>query len=169
MERGKCSYMKYSQYKFKFYLNANHAIYLAGVLGQNHPHTWEISVDTIKVSDDFIQFDFIEKTVEQFFAGFQDTDINKIKPFTVTNPTLENLCHFFKNELEKILAKHGWLLTRIEVSETPTRSYIIDRSDEIDKLNANEREAEEAAKSIDNTADEILDAILGSSKRTAVP
>lgn len=82
----------------------------------------------------------------------------------MTNPTLENLCEFFKNELEKLLGSHGWLLSRIEVSETPTRSYIIDRSDEIDKLNASDKEAQEASRSIDNTADEILDAILGSNK-----
>ena len=156
--------MKYSQYKFKFYLNANHAIYLNGVLGQNHPHTWEITLDTVKVSCGFVQFDFIEKSVEEFFEGFQDADINTIEPFTVTNPTLENLCGFFKNELEKLLGIHGWLLSRIEVSETPTRSYIIDRSDEIDKLNASDKEAQEASRSIDNTADEILDAILGSNK-----
>ena len=54
--------MKYSQYKFKFYINANHAIYLNGVLGKNHPHTWEITIDTIKVRDDFIQFDIIRIT-----------------------------------------------------------------------------------------------------------
>jgi 6-pyruvoyltetrahydropterin/6-carboxytetrahydropterin synthase len=124
------------------------------VLGQNHPHTWEITLDIVKVSSDFIQFDFIEKSVEEFFEGFQDADINTIEPFTVTNPTLENLCDFFKTELEKLLGRHGWLLSRIEVSETPNRSYIIDRSDEIDKLNASARQAEEASQSIDTTADE---------------
>lgn len=154
--------MKYSQYKFKFYLNANHAIYLRGILGQNHPHTWEISLDTIKVKNDFVQFDFIEKSVERFFMDFQDADLNKIEPFTVTNPTLENLCEFFKNALGKILGSNGWLLTRIEVSETPARSYIIDRSDEIDKLIANEIEEDEASKSIDTAAAEKLEAILGS-------
>lgn len=153
--------MKYSQYKFKFYLNANHAIYLAGVLGQNHPHTWELSLDTVKVKNDFVQFDFIEKSVENYFAGFQDTDINKIEPFTVTNPTLENLCEFFKNDLAKLLGSHGWLLTRIEMSETPARSYIIDRTDEIDRLIASEIQADEGSRGIDMAADSKLDAILG--------
>lgn len=154
--------MKYSQYKFKFYLNANHAIYLHGILGQNHPHTWEISLDTIKVSNDFIQFDYIEKSVEKFFAGFQDKDINRIEPFTVTNPTLENLCEFFKNELGELLGKNGWLLTRIEMSETPTRSYIIDVSDEIDKMIAREIQADRDAGSISEAAEKKLDEILGS-------
>ena len=153
--------MKYSQYKFKFYLNANHAIYLKGRLGQNHPHTWEISLDTIKVRNDFVQFDYIEKSVEEFFSKFQDADINKIEPFTVINPTLENLCEFFKESLAKLLGDNGWLLIRIEVSETPSRSYIIDRSDELEKLIESEIKPETAENSVENAAEEKIEEILG--------
>lgn len=153
--------MKYSQYKFKFYLNANHAIYLKGRLGQNHPHTWEISLDTIKVRNDFVQFDHIEKSVEEFFSRFQDADINKIEPFTVTNPTLENLCEFFKDSLAKLLGDNGWLLIRIEVSETPSRSYIIDRSDELEKLIESEIKPDTAEDSVENAAEEKIEEILG--------
>ena len=31
----------YREYKFKFYLNANHYIIINGKNGQTHPHTWE--------------------------------------------------------------------------------------------------------------------------------
>lgn len=156
--------MKYSQYKFKFYLNANHAIYLGGMLGQNHPHTWEITLDTIKVRDEFIQFDTIEKLVEKYNLSFQDTDINKIEPFNVINPTLENICVFFKTKLGEILNSNGWLLTKIEISETPSRSYIIDLADEIDLLNAGSTEADSVStggRSLESDADELLDSLLG--------
>ena len=154
--------MKYSQYNFTFYLNANHAIWLGGVLGQTHPHTWEISLDTIKVGDDFVQFDQIEKSVEKYFAGFQDSDINKIEPFITTNPTLENLCGYFKNELGKLLGSKGWLLVRIEMSETPTRSYIIDLTDEVDVILAANRRERELSRNFSSAADNMLDQILGS-------
>lgn len=157
--------MKYSQYKFKFYLNANHAIYLGGVLGQNHPHTWEISLDTIKVRDDFIQFDIIEKLVEKYIAGFQDVDINKIAPFNVTNPTLENICDFLKNELGKLLNDNGWLLTKIEISETPSRSYIIDLTDDIDRIIENDTKISQSENNLDARADEILNSLLGDSPK----
>ncbi len=126
--------MKFSAYKFKFYINANHAIYLGGVLGDNHPHTWEIILDTIKIRDDFVQFDMIEKKVDNYFSVFQDADINKIEPFTTINPTLENITEHFKNTISSILWENGWLLSVIEVSETPSRSYIIDMSDDADKI-----------------------------------
>ncbi|MDD3959750.1 MAG: 6-pyruvoyl tetrahydrobiopterin synthase [Clostridiaceae bacterium] len=153
--------MKYSQYNFKFYLNANHAIYLNGVLGQSHPHTWEISIEAIKIRDDFIQFDVIEKQVERYISAFQDTDINQTPPFDVINPTLENICAFFKDELNKLLSSNGWLLSRIEISETPARSYIIDLSDETDVIPDADRVSEEALTNIDAHVDALLQKILG--------
>ncbi|NLW89832.1 MAG: 6-pyruvoyl tetrahydrobiopterin synthase [Clostridiaceae bacterium] len=152
--------MKISRYNFKFYLNASHAIYLNGILGQSHPHTWEVSLDTIKVRDDFIQFDVIEKEVERFFSSFQDTDINKTPPFDVINPTLENICAFLRDELGKLLSSNGWLLTRIEISETPSRSYIIDLSDETDPIADADRISEEALTEIDKKVEALLDKIL---------
>lgn len=122
--------MRYSHYKFKFYLNASHAIYIDGKIGDNHPHTWEFTLDTIKIQKDFVQFNDVEKAVENLFSEWQDKNINMIKPFDVVNPTLENISIYFKNTLSVLLRKNGWLLKRIEVAETPARSYILDISDE---------------------------------------
>ena len=123
--------MKYSQYRFKFYINASHAIYIDGVLGQAHPHTWEIMLYTLKMREDFIAFDAIEKQIEGYLQQFQDKYINQIEPFTTINPTLENIARYLKEELQKLLFEKKWLLLSIEVGETPSRSYIIDISDEI--------------------------------------
>ena len=153
--------MRYTEYTFKFYVNANHAIYLNGVLGQNHPHTWEISLDTIKVKDDFVQFDFIEKEVEKYFSFYQDININAVDPFTAVNPTLENLCEHFKNDLSDLLARNGWLLQRIEMSETPARSYIIDLSDEVERMIARGTELADSQRRLDASVDRLLDSILG--------
>lgn len=124
--------MRYNQYRFKFYLNASHSIYLNGVLGQEHPHTWEITLDTIKLKDNFIIFNDIEKSIEKYLGKYQDLYLNKVEPFGKLNPTLENICQYFKNEFQKLLLENGWLLLSMEISETPTRSYIIDISDEVD-------------------------------------
>ena len=124
--------MKYSNYKFKFYLNARHSIYINGVQGENHTHTWEIQLNTIKAVEDFIQFNDIEKLIETFLSQYQDKYINDVEPFNSINPTLENICEYFKDKVEKVLFDSGWVLVSIEISETPARSYIIDLVDEID-------------------------------------
>lgn len=117
--------MKYRQYKFKFYLNASHAISIQGKLGQNHPHTWEITLNTLKLLDGFIRFNELEKRIEEFFETYQDKLLNEIDPFDVVNPTLENCCEYFKTQLQSILNEEGWVLLMIEMSETPTRTFVI--------------------------------------------
>lgn len=123
--------MKYNRYRFKFYLNASHSIYINGVLGEEHPHTWEITLNTIKLKNNFIIFNDIEKKIEKYLKKFQDSYINNLQPFSTLNPTLENICGYFKSLFQGILFDNGWLLLSIEISETPSRSYIIDISDEI--------------------------------------
>lgn len=124
--------MKYNQYRFKFYLNASHSIYLKGTLGQEHPHTWEIILNTVKLKSNFIIFNDIEKSIEKYLTKYQDSYLNNVEPFITLNPTLENICEYLKNEFQKLLFENGWLLLSMEISETPTRSYIIDISDEAD-------------------------------------
>lgn len=124
--------MQYSQYRFKFYFNASHAIYLAGELGQSHPHTWEVILNVMKVSDNFILFHEIEKLCEEFLNHYQDVFINTVPPFTTVNPTLENICIYFKEKIQGMLHEKGWLLLTIELSETPSRSYVISVTDEME-------------------------------------
>lgn len=121
--------MRYSQYKFNFYLNASHAIYINGELGESHPHTWEIIIKTIKSQKEFVMFNDVEKKIEEFLDRFQNRYINDFQPFDATNPTLENITGYFLERLEAILEPLGWIIFYIEVSETPTRSYIISRVD----------------------------------------
>lgn len=120
----------YKQYKFKFYLNARHAIYINGILGAMHPHTWEITLHVIKMQHDFIQFGDLEKKIETFMQQYQDQELNSIPPFDVINPTLENCCDYFKEQISRLLEEAGWLFLMIEMSETPSRSYVISMIDE---------------------------------------
>lgn len=155
--------MRFCEYKFKFYINANHAIYINGVLGDNHPHTWEIVIDTIKIRNDFVQFDEVEKKAEEFFARFQDSDLNKTEPFDVINPTLENITEYFKDELARIFKENGWLLSVISVSETPARSYIIDLSDEAELMK--DDFSKEPLKSLDEMAEKKVTEILNNAEK----
>lgn len=124
--------MQYNQYRFKFYFNASHAIYLSGKLGQSHPHTWEIIVNSVKITDSFVPFNELENSIEAFLLRYQDVLINTVEPFTTINPTLENICTYFKECIQEMLYEKEWLLLSIELSETPTRSYLISVSNELD-------------------------------------
>lgn len=143
--------MRYSQYKYNFYLNASHSIYLDGKLGVRHPHTWEISIYAINKNEEFMLFREVEKRIEDFLGKFQEKYINDFEPFTSLNPTLENIAHFFLSELQKTLDPLNWVIFTIEISETPTRSYIISTLDnnieeEVERKNLAKRIIEESKK-----------------------
>ncbi len=117
--------MKYSQYKYNFYLNASHSIYIDGNKGERHPHTWEISLYVVNYKDNFVMFNEVEKTIEDYLMQFQEKYINECSVFKAINPTLENIAHCLMNELQILLHPLSWVIFTMEISETPSRSYII--------------------------------------------
>ena len=121
----------YRQYKYKFYLNANHSIQMEEKQGEIHPHTWEISIDIVEINETFKEFSNIEKIIESLIEPYQDKYINDLPPFNRLNPTLENITSYFKDLIEQELINLGYILLTIEISETPTRSFIINLFDEL--------------------------------------
>ena len=117
------------QYRYKIYLNANHSIKIGQKQGEIHPHTWEISMDMIEINELFTEFTNVEKVLENIIEPYQDKYINDLPPFNRLNPTLENITEYFKDLFEKELVNLGYILVSIEVSETPTRAFIINLTD----------------------------------------
>ncbi len=122
-----------NQYKYKFYLNANHAIFINNVLGQMHPHTWEIMIEVLCTKENFVQFDRVEAAISKLLEKYQDQFINTIAPFDKVNPTLENIVYHFKQMIEEQIKEYHMVLLSIEISETPSRSYIINSYDEVEE------------------------------------
>lgn len=115
----------YETYRFKFYLNASHAIYINGKLGERHPHTWEVAILVSKLKDSFIHFHLVEEKLEKYMSQYEETYLNEVAPFDTLNPTLENCAEFIKSQIMSILNEEGFVLLNMEMSETPTRSYVM--------------------------------------------
>ncbi len=113
------------KYKFKFYLNASHYIIINGKQGEAHPHTWEFILDVVLPNSEFVQFSVYERTIESFFATYQNQTINDLAPFDAIIPTLENMVEYFGDAIRERIQAVGGQLEQIEGSETPTRSYVI--------------------------------------------
>lgn len=124
-KKGETDEMLEREYQFKFFLNMSHSMVFDGTLGQKHSHTWEISMKIKSNAEEMLPFNQIEHTVEEFISRYQDTYLNEISPFDKVNPILENVCDYFKEQIEAKLISNGWSLIRIEISETPTRTYVI--------------------------------------------
>lgn len=118
--------IKYRIYRYKFYLDASHYIYSnEGNKGVIHPHTWEFAVELKNKNGDFVMFNEIEKVINDIFEPYQESSLNEKEPFNKIVPTLENIGEYFKSLMEERMEDRNWEVLRLEVSETPSRSYII--------------------------------------------
>ena len=104
--------------------------YKNGVMGETHPHTWEIVINVVKGRDETVKFHHLEHRVEEFLSAYQDKTLNDVPPFDMINPTLENICEYFKEELTKILNRNGWIFLMMEISESPSMSYVVSLIDD---------------------------------------
>lgn len=119
--------VKYRTYRYKFYLDANHYIYTAGGgRGEIHPHTWEFAVELKNMNGDFVMFHEIEELINEILKPYQNICLNDVAPFDKKVPTLENIGEHFKSEMGRKMNNMNWELLRMEISETPSRSYIIE-------------------------------------------
>lgn len=119
----------YSKYKYKFYLNINHAIYIQDKLGETHPHTWELILSVKSFNKDFVQFNMVEKTLGELLGKYQNKNINKVEPFDKINPTLENVCEYLNTLISNEMKKINIMLDSIEMCESPKCSFIIENYD----------------------------------------
>lgn len=145
------------EYRIKFYLNARHFIIINGRKGNVHPHTWQIAVDIRFGRSSFVEFSTFEKGISNYLAKYQNKVMNDIPPFDTVIPTLENIVDFFAEKFYAIIHGVGGVLTRIEASETPTHSYILNMSehDENAKLGT-DMDRQIASDVMDAVLDEII-------------
>lgn len=136
------------KYKFKFYLNASHYIIIDGKQGEAHPHTWEFILDVVLPNSEFVQFSVYERTIESFFATYQNQTMNEVPPFDTVIPTLENMVESFGEAIRERIQAVGGQLEQIEGSETPTRSYIISYAQEESFLAGSDRSAQSALSAV---------------------
>ena len=143
----------YREYQLKFYLNARHYIVIDGKAGETHPHTWEFSLDIRIGRGALTPFMALEKGINRFLAPYQNQDINTIPPFGEILPTLENMVDYFAGEFDRIIHEIGGSLRRVEASETPSRSYILNLRQETED---EDTELNNMSELVDSILDNIL-------------
>ena len=115
----------YKIYRYKFYLDANHAIKIDDKLGEIHPHTWEFAIELKHKETNLVLFIDIENIINEILQPYQGILINQIKPFDTLNPTTENMGNYFKNHIKDRINELNWELLKLEISESPNRTYVI--------------------------------------------
>jgi 6-pyruvoyltetrahydropterin/6-carboxytetrahydropterin synthase len=147
----------YQEYRLKFYLNARRYIVINEQKGEIHPHTWEFVLYLKIGRSSFVQFDQLERGISDCLSKMQNTLINETEPFDTIIPTTENMANYYAEEFYHIIYENGGILTRVELSETPTRCYIINMENREEYSDLREAAQEKAlSEVIDTVLDEIV-------------
>ena len=152
----------YREYRLKFYLNARHYIIIGGEKGEVHPHTWEYALNIKFGQDEFVQFSTFEKGIEKYLEKYQNRIVNEVEPFDSILPTLENMADYLAKDMHAIIESVGGILTRVEVSETPTRTYILnlEEVDEFSRITVGKSQDK-----VNQIFDAVIDEAIGSNEQ----
>lgn len=132
--------MAFWGYCFKFYLNAMHSVLIDGINSPAHSHRWEISLYISQNTKEFFRFTETEIFIEKRLSNYQSKYLNNMPPFDTINPTLENIGDFLFSEFKDALSNSLCTLVRMEISETPVRTYVITGNNIDDDFNKIEQE-----------------------------
>lgn len=113
-------------YKFKFYINAMHSVSFNGKKSNIHSHMWETVVYIDVKEDDFVNFTKFEEILESYFEYYEGKYLNELDKFKDIDPTMEEISKVIYKDLFELLKYHNLGLQKIEISENPTRTYIIE-------------------------------------------
>ena len=153
----------FREYRLKFYLNARHYIIVNNVKSDIHPHTWEFALTIMIQRKEFVEFKLFEQKVNEVLDRYQDKIINYVPPFDAVMPTLENLVDTLSKKFYVSIKEVGGELVRIEGSEGPSRSYILDLREEnegMDSIDALDELEDKSDDILSDIIDTILDDII---------
>lgn len=115
------------QYRFKFYVSARHYSNIEGTATILHPHTWELTLLLSSSKNELIQFNYLETKITQYLKNFEQKSLNTLESFINKSCTTEDIAYTFFEDLANVVLKDNIVLDCLELSENPTRTFIIKR------------------------------------------
>lgn len=91
-----------------------------------HPHTWEVAVSFGSGESDIVNFTMFENILEEYFLKFEGKYLNEHPSFKDINPTMENIGKILYRDIKKLVNERNLYFKSLEISENPTRTYIIE-------------------------------------------
>lgn len=132
--------MRQREYQFIFFLNISHSFYSETEIGKKHSHTWELEVSMYPKETELVRFREAEQVIVKYLERFQDKYLNQMAPFNRMNPSIENFLDHVVGDIDTRMAESGWVVKALQISENPTRTYMIDRQ-QMDAVRERESES----------------------------
>ena len=89
---------------------------------------------------ELVRFREAEQVIVKYLERFQDKYLNQMAPFNRMNPSIENFLDHVVGDIDTRMAESGWVVKALQISENPTRTYMIDRQ-QMDAVRERESES----------------------------
>ncbi len=94
-------------------------------MATSHAHTFELTLFIEVKKENFYLYDEIESVVYDCLMPYEYKELEEVEPFDQIEATLENMGNVFFSKLDIALEAFSFHLIKLEISETPSRVYIV--------------------------------------------
>lgn len=95
---------------------------------ESHLHSLELSLYLFYPERSMLDFPAVEKAIDRCLDPYKDRLLNELPEFR-DGASIEQIGEVFFPRLSQAAAAYGLRLDRLEIGETPLRTYIIRRAD----------------------------------------
>ncbi len=108
-------------YRLKSFVAIQHSF--DGNEEHRHVHTIEINC-TVKTKEEIIDYKHVERLIRGCIEKYENKYLNSFDSMR-NNSTIEHFGEVLCGEIDEVLVKDGYKMTRFEIGETPLRVYAI--------------------------------------------
>ena len=101
--------------------------------------TYEITFFISAMRTGLVRFDEMEKAMKMVLTAYSEKNLAGIPPFDELEPSLENIGKVIYRQVKQNLERIGTSLEKLEISESPIKTYIINEEMAGDKLTVGDK------------------------------
>jgi 6-pyruvoyltetrahydropterin/6-carboxytetrahydropterin synthase len=106
--------------RFDVFVDGQHLEKIDGLPGPVHKHSWQVKIEVAVPSNNCrARYSSVLVALNSTLMRFDDVLIDEVFPFTLIEPTVENISMYFFNCLQDSLNLMGLILKRITLLENP--------------------------------------------------
>ncbi len=130
-----------------------------------YARTFEITLFISTVRSGLIRFDEMEEVITKTLNRYSEKELTLISPFDQLEPTLENMGDVFYQIVGQNLARLEMSLEKLEISERPIETYIVNEAVASEKLYVGDKKIKLSSVLVENIISQSITHILSDYER----
>ncbi len=154
------SVLAFKGYKLKHKLIVLHNFQDRSEPSSVYARTFEITLFISTIKSGLIRFDEMEAVISKTLSRYSEKELTLISPFDRLEPTLENMGDVFYQMVGQNLARLDTSLEKLEISERPIETYIVNEAVASEKLFVGDKKIKISSALVENIISQSITHII---------